>query len=84
MKVAVSVIGPLIVIEAGLFVPERADSAPTPIREAVAASWRSRNRNSCSAVSPSTAGTHGAAGSVVIEIRRVSLVSGGNALCKSH
>jgi len=43
MKVAVSVIGPLIVIEAGLFVPERADSAPTPIREAVAACRRGTN-----------------------------------------
>ena len=76
--------GPPIVIEAGLFVPEvRARSAASPIGETVSASWRGTDRDSCSAASPPTNGSHHATGPVGhrqvilrVEIRCVNLVSG--------
>ena len=84
VKVAVSVMGPPIVIEAGLVVPgERACSAPTPVGEMVTASRHGIDRDSYSAVSPSTSWTHCATCSVShrqkilrVEIRCVYLVSG--------
>ena len=84
MKEAFSVIGPFIVIEAGLFGARvRTGAAASPTAEAVTASRRGTDRDSCSAVFPSTSGTHCATSSMShrqeilrVEIRCVSLVGG--------
>ena len=84
MKEAFSVIGPFIVIEAGLVVPEKEPvPLPAPAAEAVAVGWRCRDRDGRPLFFHPLAGTHRATGSVShrqvilrLESRCVSLVGG--------